>query len=142
MDRAVPPGVVELGPTGLELAHELLMNAMYDAPTDSRGRPRYSYDRKQDIVLDEGEVPTLRLGTDGAPARPIQVEYRVIVAAFATTESPLVYEQEQVTLSFSSRRQQGSREKRASIERQSREVREPTAQKSLLKVPAAKGCHG
>jgi len=48
-----------------ELAHELLMNAMYDAPIDSRGRPRYSYDRKKDIVLEENEVPTLRLGTDG-----------------------------------------------------------------------------
>lgn len=48
-----------------ELAHELLMNAMYDAPVDSRGRPRYSHDRKQEIMLDDSEVPTLRLGTDG-----------------------------------------------------------------------------
>jgi hypothetical protein len=48
-----------------ELAHELLMNAMYDAPTDRAGRPRYSHDRKQDLVLEEDEVPTLRLGTDG-----------------------------------------------------------------------------
>ncbi|HSO00699.1 MAG TPA: hypothetical protein VLS89_20545 [Candidatus Nanopelagicales bacterium] len=48
-----------------ELAHELLMNAMYDAPVDGRGRPRYSHDRKQDIVLEDSEVPTLRLGTDG-----------------------------------------------------------------------------
>lgn len=48
-----------------ELAHELLMNAMYDAPTDSLGKPRYSHDRKQDIVLEDNEVPTLRLGTDG-----------------------------------------------------------------------------
>lgn len=48
-----------------ELAHELLMNAMYDAPTDSRGRPRYSHNRKQDIFLEDAEVPTLRLGTDG-----------------------------------------------------------------------------
>jgi len=48
-----------------ELAHELLMNAMYDAPLDGERRPRYSHDRKQDIVLDDPEVPTLRLGTDG-----------------------------------------------------------------------------
>ena len=48
-----------------ELAHELLMNAMYDAPTDRGGHPRYSHDRKQDIVLEDDEVPTLRLGTDG-----------------------------------------------------------------------------
>jgi hypothetical protein len=48
-----------------ELAHELLMNAMYDAPTDSSGTPRYSHDRKQDIVLEDSEIPTLRLGTDG-----------------------------------------------------------------------------
>jgi len=48
-----------------ELAHEMLMNAMYDAPTDGAQRPRYSHDRKQDIVLDDAEVPTLRLGTDG-----------------------------------------------------------------------------
>ncbi|EYF06817.1 Hypothetical protein CAP_1514 [Chondromyces apiculatus DSM 436] len=48
-----------------ELAHELLMNAMYDAPVDRRGRPRYSHDRRQNIVLDDSEIPTLRLGTDG-----------------------------------------------------------------------------
>ncbi|WP_437952686.1 hypothetical protein WME98_19695 [Sorangium sp. So ce296] len=48
------------------LAHELLMNAMYDAPVDGRGRPRYTHDRRSDIVLEENEIPTLRLGTDGA----------------------------------------------------------------------------
>jgi hypothetical protein len=48
-----------------ELGHELLMNAMYDAPVDHAGRPRYAHDRKRDIVLDDTEVPTLRLGTDG-----------------------------------------------------------------------------
>lgn len=48
------------------LAHELLMNAMYDAPVDGRGRPRYLHQRQRDIVLDENEIPTLRLGTDGA----------------------------------------------------------------------------
>ncbi|WP_437589293.1 hypothetical protein [Sorangium sp. So ce1000] len=48
------------------LAHELLMNAMYDAPVDRRGRPRYAHDRRRDLVLEENEIPTLRLGTDGA----------------------------------------------------------------------------
>jgi hypothetical protein len=48
-----------------ELSHELLMNAMYDAPIDSEGRARYAHDRRSNIVLDDDEVPTLRLGTDG-----------------------------------------------------------------------------
>lgn len=48
-----------------ELSHELLMNAMYDAPADAAGRPRYAHDRKSEIVLEEAEVPTLRLATDG-----------------------------------------------------------------------------
>ena len=48
-----------------ELVHELLMNAMYDAPRDGQGRLRYALDRRQDIVLGELERPTLRLGTDG-----------------------------------------------------------------------------
>lgn len=48
-----------------ELVHELLMNAMYDAPRDGQGRPRYALDRRQDIVLGELERPTLRLATDG-----------------------------------------------------------------------------
>jgi len=48
-----------------EAAHELLMNAMYDAPRDARGRARYAHDRRQDLVLEPQEIPTLRLGTDG-----------------------------------------------------------------------------
>jgi hypothetical protein len=48
-----------------ELAHELLMNAMYDAPVDSQGRPRYAGDRKAEIVLETHERPTVRFGTDG-----------------------------------------------------------------------------
>lgn len=48
-----------------ELAHELLMNAMYDAPVDLNGRPRYANDRKADIVLEAHERPTVRFGTDG-----------------------------------------------------------------------------
>jgi hypothetical protein len=48
-----------------ELGHELIMNAMYDAPVDAYGRPRYAADRKADIVLADHERPTLRLATDG-----------------------------------------------------------------------------
>jgi len=40
-----------------ELAHELLMNAMYDAPVDVQGRPKYAHDRKQSITLDPEEAP-------------------------------------------------------------------------------------
>lgn len=48
-----------------DVAHEMLMNAMYDAPVDEDGRPRYAHDRKQDLELSEGEVPTFRFATDG-----------------------------------------------------------------------------
>jgi hypothetical protein len=48
-----------------ELGHELIMNAMYDAPVDAFGRPRYAADRKADIVLADHERPALRLATDG-----------------------------------------------------------------------------
>ncbi|WP_428262117.1 hypothetical protein [Haliangium sp.] len=47
------------------MAHELLMNAMYDAPVDAYGRPRYAAGRSFDVVLDETERPLLRLATDG-----------------------------------------------------------------------------
>jgi len=49
-----------------ELAHELLMNAIYDAPVDAHGRPKYAGDRKASITLDAAERPTLRAGTDGS----------------------------------------------------------------------------
>jgi len=48
-----------------ELAHELLMNAMYDAPVDPSGAPRYAGDRKADITLADEDRATLRLATDG-----------------------------------------------------------------------------
>lgn len=47
------------------LAHELLMNAMYDAPVDREGQPRYAFDRARDVVLEDAERPVLRLLTDG-----------------------------------------------------------------------------
>jgi len=48
-----------------ELGHELIMNAMYDAPVDAHGRPRYAGDRKADIVLADHERPVVRIATDG-----------------------------------------------------------------------------
>jgi hypothetical protein len=48
-----------------ELGHELIMNAMYDAPVDAHGRPRYAADRKANIVLADHERPVVRIATDG-----------------------------------------------------------------------------
>jgi hypothetical protein len=48
-----------------ELAHELLMNAMYDAPVDATGRPKYAADRKAHIELDPAEAVTIRCASDG-----------------------------------------------------------------------------
>jgi hypothetical protein len=48
-----------------ELAHELIMNAMYDAPIDAQGRLKYAGDRKAAVALDANECPTVVLGTDG-----------------------------------------------------------------------------
>lgn len=48
-----------------ELAHELLMNAMFDAPVDENGQPKYALDRKASLVLPEHEQPSLRLASDG-----------------------------------------------------------------------------
>ena len=48
-----------------ELTHELLMNAMYDAPVDNKGRPKYAHDRKAAIRLDDHEAARIRWGSDG-----------------------------------------------------------------------------
>lgn len=45
-------------------AHEMLMNAMYDAPIDRRGRKKYATKRQQAIHLEEHEIPTLQLTVD------------------------------------------------------------------------------
>ncbi|HHO53745.1 MAG TPA: hypothetical protein ENK18_23455 [Deltaproteobacteria bacterium] len=42
-------------------AHELLMNAMYDAPVDARGRPLYADDRTAPVQLAPQHAPTLSL---------------------------------------------------------------------------------
>jgi len=48
-----------------ELAHELLMNALYDAPVDRDGRPRHAHDRKARVSLAPEEAASLRIGCDG-----------------------------------------------------------------------------
>lgn len=48
-----------------EVAHEMLMNAMYDAPSDGRGVAVYAHDRKRDIELADREMPTFRFAADG-----------------------------------------------------------------------------
>lgn len=48
-----------------ELVHELLMNAMYDAPVDERGVPRYAGDRKAVVHLAPDDAARLRCATDG-----------------------------------------------------------------------------
>lgn len=48
-----------------EVTYELVMNALYDAPVDELGRPRYAFDRKGDVQLTEQEAPVVRLGSDG-----------------------------------------------------------------------------
>ena len=49
-----------------ELAHELLMNAMFDAPVDEVGNPKYALDRKANLSLAEHERPIFRMASDGA----------------------------------------------------------------------------
>ncbi len=48
-----------------ELSHELLMNALYDAPVDAQGKPKYAHDRKASVTLEENEAALLRLASDG-----------------------------------------------------------------------------
>lgn len=49
-----------------ELADEMIMNAMYAAPRDESGRPRYAHRRREAIELDPRECPTLGYGCDGS----------------------------------------------------------------------------
>lgn len=48
-----------------ELAHELLMNAMYDAPVDAHGHHLYAADRKAQISLAPEQAATIRCASDG-----------------------------------------------------------------------------
>lgn len=55
-----------IGEMFAELGHELIMNAMYDAPVDAFGRAKYAADRKAEIVLADHERPAMRIATDGS----------------------------------------------------------------------------
>lgn len=48
-----------------ELAHELIMNAVYGAPVDADGQAKYAADRKSDVALGEGEHVAVRFASDG-----------------------------------------------------------------------------
>jgi hypothetical protein len=48
-----------------ELAHELIMNALYDAPVDEMGKPRFAHDRKAEIDLGAEDAAVYRCGSDG-----------------------------------------------------------------------------
>lgn len=41
-------------------AHELLMNAMYDAPVDESGQPLFAFDRTAEVALSDRQRPTFR----------------------------------------------------------------------------------
>lgn len=61
MDLAANLGVSRRHARSLSTAtHELTMNAMYDAPVDAEGRPKYALDRTAEIELLPHEVPTFR----------------------------------------------------------------------------------
>lgn len=49
-----------------ELTHELVMNALYDAPVDEHGRPRHAHDRKAAVALPAADAAVLRVGSDGS----------------------------------------------------------------------------
>ena len=48
-----------------EVVHELLTNAMYDAPVDAQGKLLYAHDRTAPIQLSAEDRVTFRYGTDG-----------------------------------------------------------------------------
>ena len=48
-----------------EVVHELITNAMYDAPVDAQGRTRYAHDRTAHIELPAEDKVVFRYGTDG-----------------------------------------------------------------------------
>jgi len=56
----------QVASTAADAAHELLMNAMIDAPVDARGRPRHEGDRLAPVVLEPDEVPTMQLTVDSS----------------------------------------------------------------------------
>jgi len=57
-----PPKVRE---SFAELGHEMLMNAIYDAPTNDNGEHIYAHKRKEAVVLEENKYPLFSIGTNG-----------------------------------------------------------------------------
>jgi hypothetical protein len=49
-----------------EVTHEMIMNAMYDAPVNQYGIATYASDRKQSLLLTDDEAPRFTFGTDGS----------------------------------------------------------------------------
>ena len=49
-----------------QLADELMMNAMYDAPVDESGKEKYAHNRNKSIELEARERPTFGFGCDGS----------------------------------------------------------------------------
>lgn len=49
-----------------QVVDELMMNAMYDAPVDGKGRERYAHKRNEAVQLETEERPTFGYGTDGS----------------------------------------------------------------------------
>ncbi|MCC6751359.1 MAG: hypothetical protein IT371_27140 [Deltaproteobacteria bacterium] len=56
---------VRVATTMGEVAHELLMNAMYDAPVDGQGQPLFAHQRTTAIELAPNQRPRLLCGCDG-----------------------------------------------------------------------------
>ncbi len=48
------------------VTHELLMNAMFDAPVDANGNHKFAANRKADLRLTSAEQPTLKIASDGS----------------------------------------------------------------------------
>lgn len=64
VSRLGMPG--RLGEIFGEMTHELLMNAIFDAPVDAGGQPKYAADRKAHVELLETEQPQVRVASDGS----------------------------------------------------------------------------
>lgn len=55
-----------LGSSMAEVAHELLMNAMYDAPVGPTGEPLFRFRRNEAIELNSQQRPDIHFGCDGS----------------------------------------------------------------------------
>ncbi|MGM0596491.1 MAG: hypothetical protein ACQES9_05565 [Myxococcota bacterium] len=55
----------KVGNSFAELGHELLMNAIYDAPVDKSGRHINAHSRKDEVKLEKSQYPAFAMGTNG-----------------------------------------------------------------------------